>query len=67
VVANLLFMGLSGLAMVAVTAVFALIGSDMSPTFLVLSFALGVFCARVAIMRLGSAAAVWRRLRQPPA
>ena len=60
-------MGAAGLAMVALTAVFALIGSDLSPTFLVLTFVFGAFCARVAILRHGSAAEVWRRLREPPA
>ncbi len=62
-----MLMVVAGLATVALTAVFALIGSDMSPTFLVLSFVFGAFCARVAILRYGSAAEVWRRLRQPPA
>lgn len=65
--ANVLLMVVAGLVSVALTALFALIGSDMSPTFLVLSFVFGAFCARVAILRHGSAAAVWRRLRQPPA
>ena len=66
-VANLLFMTAAGLACVGLTALFALIGSDMSPTFLVLTFIFGAFCARVAILRYGSAAEVWRRLRRPPA
>lgn len=66
-IANLTFMTLAGLASVALTTVFALIGSDMSATLLVLSFVFGAFCARVAILRHGSAGAVWRRLREPPA
>ena len=64
---NVVFMSVAGLVSVALVAIFALIGSDMSPTFLVLTFVFGAFCARVAILRYGSAAEVWRRLRQPPA
>jgi hypothetical protein len=63
---NAAFVVLCGLAAAGVSALFALAGSDLSVTLLAVSFLFGAFGAWVAIGRHGSAAEVWRRLRQPP-
>lgn len=61
--ANAMFVVLSGLVMLGLSATPALFGGDLSVPLLVISFGWGVFLALVALSRLGSAAEVWRRLR----
>ena len=64
--ANVAFVMAAGLVSLGLSALFALIGSDLSIPLLVLSFIFGAFWAWVEVNRHGSAAAVWRKLRQPP-
>lgn len=61
--ANVVFLILGGLALLALSATPALFGGDLSVPLLVISFLGGVFLARVALLRHGSAAEVWRKLR----
>ena len=64
--ANVAFVLLGGLVVLALSATPALFGGDLSVPLLVISFGGGVFLARVAISRHGSAAEVWRKLRSAP-
>ncbi|HYO60442.1 MAG TPA: hypothetical protein VEU29_00915 [Actinomycetota bacterium] len=65
--ANAAVVILGGLVALALSATPALFGGDLSPALLVISFLWGGFLALVAVSRHGSAAAVWRKLRRPPA
>lgn len=63
---NVAFVALGGLVVLALSAIPALFGGDLSVPLLVISFVWGVFLALVALSRHGSAAEVWRRLRSAP-
>lgn len=65
-IANVLFVVLGGLIVLALSATPALFGGDLSVPLLVISFAWGAFLAIVAISRYGSAVEVWRKLRSAP-
>ena len=66
VLANLALLILSGIAVLALSAVPALFGGDLSPTLLVISFGWGVFMGVLMLRHHGSAAAAWRYWTSPP-
>lgn len=63
---NIALVVAAGIVVLGLSATPALFGGELSVPLLVISFLWGAFLARVAILRHGSAAAVWRRLRSKP-
>ena len=64
--ANAAFLTASGLFSAAVSAFPALLGGDLSPTLMALSFGMGVFVGLLTLRHHGSAAAAWRYWSSPP-
>lgn len=64
--ANVAFVILSGLVVLALSATPALFGGDLSVPLLVISFGWGVFFGVLALRHFGSAAAAWRHWTSRP-